>query len=103
MYRVSCQELGFEEDLGSVNQMKKQLDPPKEAPFQLRFELQPPAVKRASATPVSIQTGPSTASSSVVDLVEILNQRAAENDRALLKSVQSRAEHLSDCLLKRRP
>jgi hypothetical protein len=36
----------------------------------------------------------------VLDLTPILNRRAMENDRALLKGVQIRAAHLSDCLLK---
>ena len=37
---------------------------------------------------------------SVVDLTPALHRRAVENDRALLKAVQNRAAHLSDCLLK---
>jgi hypothetical protein len=82
--------------------MKKQSKPSKEATSQLGFELESAPVKGASSSTNSEIDGPSVVSNSVVDFAPILNRRAAESERSILKAVQSRADHLSDCLLKRR-
>jgi len=39
-------------------------------------------------------------SAGVVDIVSARQRRAAESDRALLRAIQTRAAHLTDCLFK---
>jgi hypothetical protein len=53
----------------------------------------PPEVTRAESQ--------SRSGGAVLDLAAILERRATESDRALLKAVGTRANHLFDCLIKR--
>ena len=82
--------------------MKKQSERIGGAAIQLGLELVCAPVELASSLSSSEPAAlPSNAASSVIDLAPVLNRRAAETDRALLKAVRTRAAHLSDCLLKR--
>ena len=83
--------------------MKKQSERPEEASNQLRFELTCSAKELASPSSVlEAATNPPSASTSVIlDLTPSLRRRAMEDDRALVRAVQARAAHLSDCLFKR--
>jgi hypothetical protein len=82
--------------------MKKQSERIGDAAIQLGFELVCAPKEVASCLSASEPAAlPLNAPSSVIDLAPALNRRAAETDRALLKAVQTRAAHLSDCLLKR--
>lgn len=81
--------------------MKKQSERMEGAGVQLGFELEftPIDPSGPSSSPAAIVSEASV-KGSVVDLTPLLQRRAAENDRALIKAVQSRAAHLSDCLRK---
>jgi hypothetical protein len=82
--------------------MKKQSERNGGPAVQLGFELVCAPIKLAcSLSESEFADVRSNAASSIVDLTPTLHRRAAETDRALLKAVQSRAAHLSDCLLKR--
>ncbi len=81
--------------------MKKQLELNGGGAIQLGFEwvCMPAELPHSSGiSEVADISQPPTGS--VVDLTPVLHRRAAEYDRALLKAVQIRAAHLSDCLLK---
>lgn len=91
----------FRESSCMVKAMKKQSERADGADRQLVFELevtkaQPPDSASLSATVRS----KFPVQDSVLDLTPRLQLRARENDRALLKAVQNRAAHLSDCLRK---
>jgi hypothetical protein len=80
----------------------KQTERVEDASNQLGFELEcPPAAPAFTSKAVETTTPKPILTASIVDLTPALGRRAAENDRALLKAVQTRAAHLSDCLLKR--
>jgi hypothetical protein len=82
--------------------MKKQPESTGDTAVQLGFELVCLPVERAFASNASEHADlQPIVTNSVVDLAPSLHRRAAESDRALLKAVQSRAAHLTDCLFRR--
>lgn len=82
--------------------MKKQSERPKNASNQLGFELTCPPQKPALSSKPSAATTPCRKqTASILDLGPALRQREADSDRALLKAIQTRAAHLTDCLFKR--
>jgi hypothetical protein len=82
--------------------MKKQSGNAEDASSQLGFELVcPPAEPACNSKAFETTTSQPIFTASIVDLTPAIHRRAAEEDRELLKAVQTRAAHLSDCLLKR--
>ena len=70
---------------------------------QLGFELVVLPVEDFSQICVPIcETPDLPPQTSIYDVTPLLQRRAAETDRALLKAVQRRAEHLADCLIRQR-
>jgi hypothetical protein len=68
---------------------------------QLALDLVCPSEALACSLSVPETAGSHRVTGVVVDLTPVLRQRATENDHALLRAVQARAAHLSDCLVKR--
>lgn len=82
--------------------MKKGSGRMEDASRQLGFDLVvAPANCADSARTSAPAESQSNTRGAVVDITPLLERRAAEGDRALLKAVQSRAAHLVDCLFKR--
>ncbi len=83
--------------------MKKQSERAEDASSQLGFELVCPPAEEAACNSKAFETISSQPifTASIVDLTPVIHRRAAAEDRELLKAVQTRAAHLSDCLLKR--
>jgi len=81
--------------------MKKQSERMDGADRQLGFDLVFSTVRPAvSSTSFERPILESHVQNSVVDLTPLLQRRASENDRVLLRAVQTRAAHLTDCLRK---
>jgi hypothetical protein len=82
--------------------MKKWSGRMESAGSQLGFEFVVASAKDADSARASVPAESHSATRGVVvDLTPVLERRAAESDRVLMKAVRSRASHLTDCLLKR--